>query len=214
VAAGFLNRIQKKRPYVLLKLALSADGKIGRRGEETQITGEEARARVHLMRARSDLVLVGRGTDDGDNPGLSVRLPGLEDRSPIRAVIGSRLREGVKNTLWIVPESVRTRADLDRISYRSKGEGQADLGGVMEALAARGINRVLVEGGAVLARSMLEAELVDAMALFLSPKLIGPEGIDAFAGLPLGEVMAPFREMGQEVLGADRLTLYERRERT
>jgi diaminohydroxyphosphoribosylaminopyrimidine deaminase/5-amino-6-(5-phosphoribosylamino)uracil reductase len=82
----------------------------------------------------------------------------------------------------------------------------------MEALANRGISRVLVEGGAVLARSLLEAGLVDAMALFRAPKVIGPEGIDAFAGLPLEQVMAPFRERGRETLGADTLTLYERRD--
>jgi diaminohydroxyphosphoribosylaminopyrimidine deaminase/5-amino-6-(5-phosphoribosylamino)uracil reductase len=212
VTAGFRSRITKKRPYVILKLALSADGKIGRRGEETPITGEEARARVHLMRARSDLVLVGRGTDDGDDPHLSARLPGLEDRSPIRAVIASRPRNGVKKTLWILPESYRACAELDRIDYRTTGGTRADLGGVMAALADRGINRVLVEGGAVLARSLLEAGLVDAMALFRSPKVIGPEGIDAFAGMPLGEVMVPFRATGSEALGADTLTLYERRD--
>jgi diaminohydroxyphosphoribosylaminopyrimidine deaminase/5-amino-6-(5-phosphoribosylamino)uracil reductase len=213
VTAGFLTRVTKNRPYVLLKLALSADGKIGLPGKEIAITGEEVRARVHLMRARSDLVLVGRVTDDVDDPELSVRLPGLEGRSPLRAVIGSRsAQEKTKNMLWIAPNSYRTPAEIDRISYRTPRGTGADLGSVMAELAGRGINRVLVEGGAVLARSLLEAGLVDAMALFRAPKVIGPDGIDAFAGMPLGEVMAPFRATGTEALGADTLTLYERRD--
>ena len=212
VTAGFLTRITRKRPYVLLKLALSADGKIGLPGKEIAITGEEARARVHLMRARSDLVLIGRVTDDVDDPRLSVRLPGLEDRSPLRAVIGSKaVRHDAKNTLWIVPEVTGIQPE-EGITYQSIGGARADLAGVLKALAGRGINRVLVEGGAVLARSLLEARLVDAMALFRSPKVIGPDGIDAFAGMPFSEVIAPFRETEAETLGADTLTLYERRD--
>lgn len=214
VTAGFLTRIAKNRPYVLLKLALSADGKIAARpGEETAITGEEVRARVHLMRAQSDLVLIGRVTNEVDDPRLSARLPGFEDRSPLRAVIGSRPPiKTAKKTLWIVPESLGAPAEFDRVEYVRKGETQADLGGVMTALAGRGINRVLVEGGAILARSLLEAGLIDAMALFRSPKVIGPEGVDAFGGMPLDQVMAPFRETGTETLGADTLNLYERRD--
>src|SRR5262249_46336927 len=88
--AGFLTRIAKKRPYVALKLALSADGKIAEApGMRTEITGPEVKARAHLIRAQSDAILVGLGTVLADDPDLTCRLPGLEERSPIRVVADS-----------------------------------------------------------------------------------------------------------------------------
>jgi diaminohydroxyphosphoribosylaminopyrimidine deaminase/5-amino-6-(5-phosphoribosylamino)uracil reductase len=95
--AGFFTRLRLGRPYVTLKLAMSLDGKIALpSGESRWITGEEARAHVHLERARTDMILVGRGTYDSDQPRLDVRLPGLEDCSPRRALLtrGSRSEAG------------------------------------------------------------------------------------------------------------------------
>ncbi|MGE3829877.1 MAG: bifunctional diaminohydroxyphosphoribosylaminopyrimidine deaminase/5-amino-6-(5-phosphoribosylamino)uracil reductase RibD [Parvibaculaceae bacterium] len=223
ITAGFLSRIEKKRPYVLLKLALSADGKIAARpGEETAITGDAARARAHLVRARSDLVLVGKGTLLGDDPHLSVRLPGLEGRSPVRALVASEgtlpPASNLATTAAAIPVWLLTTRpaypgnDVKVIVCQATAAGQVDLANAMARLAAEGINTVLVEGGALLARSLLEAGLVDAMALFSAPKVIGPQGVDAFAGMPLDQVMAPFRETGTETLGADTLTLYVRRD--
>ncbi|MGI9414580.1 MAG: bifunctional diaminohydroxyphosphoribosylaminopyrimidine deaminase/5-amino-6-(5-phosphoribosylamino)uracil reductase RibD, partial [Hyphomicrobiales bacterium] len=81
--AGFLSRIERGRPEVTLKLAVSADGKIAAApGKTTAITGAQARSRGHLIRAQSDAILVGRGTVVADDPSLTCRLPGMEDRSP------------------------------------------------------------------------------------------------------------------------------------
>ena len=104
--AGYLMRQTKGRPYVTLKLAVSADGKLGRRGEEVAITGPEARAEVHRLRAQSDAILVGIGTALSDDPELTVRLPGMEDRSPIRIVLDRRLQLPLDSKL------VRTARDV------------------------------------------------------------------------------------------------------
>ena len=86
--AGFFSRVRRGRPFVTLKLALSIDGRIALASGESQwITGEEARAHAHLERARADMILVGRGTYEADLPRLDVRLEGLEDRSPRRALL-------------------------------------------------------------------------------------------------------------------------------
>ncbi|NTB01807.1 bifunctional diaminohydroxyphosphoribosylaminopyrimidine deaminase/5-amino-6-(5-phosphoribosylamino)uracil reductase RibD [Agrobacterium tumefaciens] len=86
--AGYLTRQVKKRPHVILKLAVSADGMIGRKGEgQVAITGPEARHAVHQLRARCDCILVGIRTAIADDPELTVRIAGLEDRSPVRIVV-------------------------------------------------------------------------------------------------------------------------------
>ncbi|WP_132273719.1 bifunctional diaminohydroxyphosphoribosylaminopyrimidine deaminase/5-amino-6-(5-phosphoribosylamino)uracil reductase RibD [Neorhizobium sp. BT27B] len=85
--AGYLMRQTNGRPYVTLKLAVSADGMLGRRGEEISITGPEVRTEVHHLRAENDAILVGIGTILSDDPELTVRIPGLEDRSPVRIVL-------------------------------------------------------------------------------------------------------------------------------
>ena len=91
--AGHISRLLKGRPHVTLKLAVSADGKVGLPGRKpARITGEAAQARVHLMRAMNDAVLTGIGTVLSDDPQLTCRLPGMENRSPVRVVLDSALR--------------------------------------------------------------------------------------------------------------------------
>jgi diaminohydroxyphosphoribosylaminopyrimidine deaminase/5-amino-6-(5-phosphoribosylamino)uracil reductase len=89
--AAYLTRQTKGRPHVTLKLAVSADGMLGRRGEEVSITGPEARAQVHRLRAEADAILVGIGTVLSDDPELTVRISGLENRSPTRIVLDRQL---------------------------------------------------------------------------------------------------------------------------
>ena len=219
--AGFLTRIAKKRPYILLKLALSADGKIaGAPGQETVITGPEARAGTHLMRAEADAILVGLRTVLADDPDLTCRLPGLEDRSPIRVVADSRLstpptsnlvRTAGKVPVWLLSVTGGEVAPgVEVVRCNPDSGGKVDLADAMGRLAGRGINRVLAEGGAHLARSLIEAGLVDELALFQAPKALGPQGVDAFAGLLLADVMAGFRKAGEERLGEDALSVYVR----
>jgi len=192
--AGFLTRISKKRPYVILKLALSADGKIAAApGQRTAITGSEVKARVHLLRAQCDAILVGMDTVLADDPELTCRLPGLEHRSP-RPFVMSRRRD-------LPPGSHLTRRGAEVLRH-DVPEALADLG-------ARGINRLMVEGGAALARAFLEAGVVDEIHLFRAPGVIGQHGV---AGLDERALQA-FTIREQESLGRDRLTVYEARKR-
>ncbi len=219
--SGFLNRLHKKRPYVILKLALSADGKIAEApGRRTSITGSEVKARTHLMRAQADAILVGLGTVLADDPDLTCRLPGLEARSPIRVVADSRLSiprtsQLVKTAgtvpVWLLSATEGAVAEgVDVLRCSQAPDGHVDLADALAKLARRGVNRVLAEGGARLARGLIEAGLVDELVLLRSPKVLGPQGVDGFAGLPFASVMAAFRPDGEERLGDDRLSVYVR----
>jgi diaminohydroxyphosphoribosylaminopyrimidine deaminase / 5-amino-6-(5-phosphoribosylamino)uracil reductase len=219
--AGFLMRITKKRPYVTLKIGVSADGKIAAGpGQRTSITGEEVKARVHLMRAQSDAILVGLSTVLIDDPDLTCRLPGMEARSPIRIVADTRLSIPSKAKLVKTAEQVpvwilSTRkggvsAGITVIDCKQTPNGWVDFTDAMEVLAKRGINRLLVEGGSHISQSFLEADLVDEAQLFQNPTVIGPQGIDAIADTPLSTLDKRFKPTQKEVLGTDTLTVYER----
>ncbi len=194
--AGFLTRITKNRPQVILKLALSADHKISAGvGQRTAISGPETKARVHMLRAQCDAILVGMGTVMADDPELTCRLPGLEHRAPRPFVLS---RSGA-----LPPGSHLAR------------RGAEVLGGsvpeVLAELGRRGINRLMVEGGARVARSFLDAKMVDEFHLIHAAKTLGPDGVDALAGLPLEQALQPFALIEQEKLGTDLLTVYEAR---
>lgn len=202
--AGYMSRSFRKRPEVVLKLALSADGYIGLRGRgQVSVTGEVARREVHLMRAESDAVLIGIGTALEDDPALTVRLPGLEGRSPARIVLdrGIRLPETSKLVAGVdrvplfiaaAPDAdARRRAALERLGVRFIGtetaDGKVALPELMEDLAALGMASVLVEGGAEVAKAFLAEDLVDRIVLFRGPEEIGAGGIAS----PLDEQSIP-----------------------
>lgn len=194
--AGFLTRIIRIRPQVILKMAFSSDGKIaGGVGQRTAISGPEAKARVHLLRAQCNAILVGMGTVLADDPELTCRLPGLEHRSPLPFVLS---RNG-----QLPPRSHLARRNAE-VLRGSVGDALADLG-------ARGINCLMVEGGARVARSFLEAGLVDRFHLIRSPVTLGTAGVDGLAGLALDQALQPFAMAEQEKLGSDLLTVYEAR---
>lgn len=183
--AGFLSRIRRGRPLITLKLAMSIDGKIALpSGESKWITGEDARAHVHLERARADMILVGRGTYDADKPRLDVRLPGLEDASPRRALL--------------------TRGETV--------EGWTRLGRPEDVYDLGDVNDLLVEGGSVTATAFLVADLVDRMLVYRAPILIG-EGKSSVGYIGLDSI-APAHRRWQlaetRALGMDRLEVYER----
>lgn len=183
--AGFLTRLRLGRPYVTLKLAMSIDGKIALpSGESKWITGEDARADVHRQRAQADMILVGRGTYDADQPRLDVRLPGLEDASPARALLTRG--EGV--------------------------EGWTRLSAPEDVFALQGINDLLVEGGAGAASAFLAADLVDRLLIYRAPVLIG-EGKQSlgYIGLTaLADAHGRWELVDHQPLGRDRLEVYER----
>jgi diaminohydroxyphosphoribosylaminopyrimidine deaminase / 5-amino-6-(5-phosphoribosylamino)uracil reductase len=188
--AGYLNRSSKKRPEVILKLALSADGMIGKKGEgQVAITGPMSRAQSHILRSQTDVILIGIDTALADDPVLNCRLPGLEQRSPVRIILDSTLRLPLSSKLvktahvqplWIAcgeDVSPERRYEMQaagcRIVATESDDGRIALPELMDDLAAQGISSVLVEGGAGIAKSFLEEELVDRIVLFRSPVKIG-----------------------------------------
>jgi diaminohydroxyphosphoribosylaminopyrimidine deaminase/5-amino-6-(5-phosphoribosylamino)uracil reductase len=229
--AGHFRRIRDKRPHVILKLAVSSDDKIGASGRKpVAISGEAARARVHLLRAQCDAILVGIGTVRADDPLLTCRLPGMEARSPVRVVLdrslripgASRLVHSARETpLWVMTSSLSEApaamklgaagAQVIRVATTATPPG-LDLIAVLHALADKGITRLLVEGGARVASSFIAAGLVDEVWLLLGPDAIGAEGVAALDALPLSAItQSPaFRVRASENLQNDTLTIYER----
>jgi diaminohydroxyphosphoribosylaminopyrimidine deaminase/5-amino-6-(5-phosphoribosylamino)uracil reductase len=226
--AGHISRVRNGRPHVTLKLAVSADGKAGLAGRKpAAITGEAARERVQLMRAMNDAVVTGIGTVLADDPQLTCRLPGMEQRSPVRVVLdselrlppGSRLAASAARTLdWTFAseaapqERENALTDLGVEVLRVPAtNGRLDLTAVLRSLAGRGITRVMVEAGPILSAAFVDADLVDEAALFQSPKALG-EGIEALEGLPLTALtQSPrLRLVTTERIGMDTLSMYER----
>ena len=217
---GHIRRITENRPYVLLKLAVSADEAIGRRGEpRVQVTGVVARRHAQALRSRADAILVGRGTVEADDPALTCRLPGLEARSPVRVVLDSEGRIGADRNVFggAAPPWVFTAAHEDdngpaRRMRVPRHPGGLELAAVLSRLASEGITRLLVEGGAKIARAFLEADLVDEVMLFRSPVVLGGDIVSALAGLPLAfiEEGGRFRRTERRMFGPDRMSRYER----
>ena len=225
--AGHIRRVRDARPHVLLKLAVSADGKAGLFDRKpAAITGEAARTRVFQLRAECDAILVGIGTVLADDPALTCRLPGMFERSPVRVVLDSDLRaplaSGVVATVretptWVfasrsaskkAEEVLRDKSvEVFRVGGR---KGRLDLAQVLKTLAKRGITRLMVEGGPTVAAAFVDAGLVDEFALFRGPKVIGGEGIDAIENMSLDEVTQGMRHSTTEEIGDDSLEFFER----
>jgi diaminohydroxyphosphoribosylaminopyrimidine deaminase/5-amino-6-(5-phosphoribosylamino)uracil reductase len=228
--AGHFRRIRDKRPHIIVKLAVSTDDKIAASGHKTvAITGEAANARMHLLRAQCDAILVGIGTVLSDDPLLTCRLPGMEARSPVRLVLDRRLRIPAKSRLvhsarstplWVLSSELAeapaaamlgaTGAQVIRLGSRSPAG--LDLSEVVRLLAERDITRLLVEGGARVASSFVAAGLADEFWLLRGPQAIGADGVAALGALPLTAItQSPaFRVRASETLGKDTLTVYER----
>jgi len=227
--AGHFRRIRDGRPHVILKLAVSSDDKIGAAGgKPVAITGDVARARVHLLRAQSDAILIGVGTALADDPLLTCRLPGMEQRSPVRVVLDRALRipgagrlvhSARETPLWVMtsnlseaPAAVKLGAAGAQVLRVKTAASGLDLPDVLRELAAKGITRLLVEGGARVASSFVEAGLVDEIWLLRGPAAIGADGIAALGAMPLSAItQSPsFRVRASESLDQDGLTIYER----
>jgi diaminohydroxyphosphoribosylaminopyrimidine deaminase/5-amino-6-(5-phosphoribosylamino)uracil reductase len=230
--AGHFRRIRDKRPHVILKLAVSSDDKIAAAGHKPiAISGEAAKARVHLLRAQSDAILVGIGTVLADDPLLTCRLPGMEAQSPIRVVLDralrtpgtSRLVHSARVTpLWVMTSNLSEApaamklgaagAQVIRVATTSAPPPGLDLVAVLHALAEKGITRLLVEGGSRVASSFVAANLADEVWLLRGPDAVGADGIAALDALPLGAItQSPGLQVrASESLGRDTLTIYER----
>jgi len=227
--AGHICRFCTGRPYVMLKLAISADGKAGAAGRKPfAITGDAVRDRVHLLRAQSDAVAIGIDTALADDPMLTCRLPGMAKNSPVRVVfdtmlrlpLGSRLVRSANETpVWVVT-GVQSPQEAEfallahgvEVLRSPKSTGRhLDLRNALEFLAAKGITRLMVEGGPTLAAAFLAADLVDDAVLFHAEKTVGTDGIDALDGAAKTALTKRFKHISGEPVGADRQDLYERR---
>ncbi len=227
VHAGHIMRVTNGRPYVTLKLAVSADGKAGLASRKpAAITGEAAWTRVFQMRAASDAIMIGIGTVLSDNPQLSCRLPGMFERSPVRVVLDAGLKlplmTSVVATVRETPTWVftsRKRSAIAQEILEQKGckvfrvgdaDGELDLAEVLKVLAEQGVTRLMVEGGPTLAGSFAAAGLVDELALLRGDKTIGADGIAPLEGMPLDGFTGQLHARGSEKLGPDTLEHYER----
>ncbi|WP_374594374.1 bifunctional diaminohydroxyphosphoribosylaminopyrimidine deaminase/5-amino-6-(5-phosphoribosylamino)uracil reductase RibD [Sphingosinicella sp.] len=191
--AGFFSRMERGRPCITLKLAMSIDGRVSMPGGESQwITGPEARAHVHLQRALADVILVGRGTLEADDPSLDVRLPGLQDRSPRPAVLSA--------TLDAIPASAKLAA-RDPLLLAS-----------VDDLCGLAVNDVFVEGGPATASTLLAADLVDRMLVYRAPIVIGDgaPGAGRIGLERLSDAHGRWRLVETRTFGNDRLEVYAR----
>jgi diaminohydroxyphosphoribosylaminopyrimidine deaminase/5-amino-6-(5-phosphoribosylamino)uracil reductase len=227
VHAGHVAKVTLGRPHVLLKMAISADGKVGLAGrKQAAISGEAARQRVFQLRAQSDAILVGIGTVLADNPQLTCRLPGMMERSPIRVVLDAKLRVplnlsvvatvretptwvfGARSTSAIAQEVLEQRGC--KVFRVDDADGELDLGQVLTTLAGESITRLMVEGGPTVAASLVAADLVDEAVLVRSEKEIGAGGIGPLEGMNLNALTSRLHMRDSETLGSDTLEHYER----
>lgn len=227
---GFLLNRTVQRPLVTLKMATSMDGRIATASGASQwITGPEARRFGHMLRATHDAILIGSGTARADNPELTCRLTGLEDQSPIRVVLDThfsipltgRLVQTAREHPLVVfcgptADATRQQALVDAgasvIETAPGQSGQPSPASVVATLAASGVTRLLIEGGGRVAATFLRNDLVDEIALFRAPMVIGGDGLPAISAFGLDTLdQAPgFQHTGTRSLGDDVLETYRR----
>jgi diaminohydroxyphosphoribosylaminopyrimidine deaminase/5-amino-6-(5-phosphoribosylamino)uracil reductase len=226
---GFATRVTLGRPMVTLKLASTLDGRIATRtGESQWITGPPARRLAHAMRGRHDAVMVGVGTVLADNPDLTCRIPGFRPTPIVRIIADSHLRTPLTARLastasetptWFL---VREGADpARRTAFGNLGatlidvpgaSAGVDLTAALQALGAAGLTRILVEGGGQVAAALLRADLVDRIAWFHAPAIMGGDGwpaVQAF-GTETLDRMPRFRRHCVSSIGNDLLSEYSR----
>jgi len=226
--AGYLTRLARGRPCVTLKAATSLDARIATAaGESRWITGTAARAQAHALRARHDAVMVGIGTAVADDPELTCRLPGLAAASPVRVVVDPRLRLPLTSklvrtaretpTLLIaLPGNDRVRraafgeCGVDLIEAPADAAGQIDMGAALALLGARGLTRILAEGGSRLSATLLRAGLVDRIVWFRAPTILGGDALPVAVGFGVGALAAAprFRLIDAVDCGGDIMETY------
>jgi diaminohydroxyphosphoribosylaminopyrimidine deaminase / 5-amino-6-(5-phosphoribosylamino)uracil reductase len=223
MAAGHILRMTKGRPFVQLKIAVSGDGLIAPGdGAPRWVTGVEARQFAHILRAQADAILVGRKTVEDDDPQLTCRLPGLEQRSPTRVVLDAKFRSKPMAKIFQNAESVpvtifgadaappRYPAGVKVSRAPTQTDGRLNLGAVLETLSGEGVTRVLVEGGPTIAEAFLAAELVDEVVIGRGTEPLGSRGRKPFGsrGLEVLEDAARWQVADERRIGEDRLTVY------
>jgi diaminohydroxyphosphoribosylaminopyrimidine deaminase / 5-amino-6-(5-phosphoribosylamino)uracil reductase len=202
LTAGHILHVLHQRPFVQLKLAVSADGRIAvGNGRPVWVTGPDARAHGHLLRAQANVIIVGVGTVLADDPALTCRLPGLAGRSPQVIILDTHAR---------TPKTARVAPTAHMISA-SSGAARVDIRAVLKDLDAQSVRRVLVEGGPTVAQSFLAEDLVDELVLFRGSTPLGADGIE-----PLGpNGLSAFKGSGwhrtdDHQFGLDHVTRFRR----
>jgi diaminohydroxyphosphoribosylaminopyrimidine deaminase/5-amino-6-(5-phosphoribosylamino)uracil reductase len=228
VTRGHILRVSERRPFIQLKLAVASDGTVprGSQGQPLWVTGPEARARGHLLRAQADAILVGSGTVTDDDPELTCRLPGLLERSPMRVVLALdiSLESKLVRSARQVPVIVLCGAVADgaqRLTLEERGcevvavrevGGKIWLPAVLEALVSRKVTRLLVEGGPAIWRSFAESGFVDEVVVFrANSQIAGSQPIK-----PAVDVLLPgldLVETTQRRVGQDDMIRLRRRSR-
>jgi len=217
------------RPHVTLKLATSLDGRIATAsGESRWITGEASRAEVQKLRAAAQAVMIGAGTARADDPELLARTEPPPRRQPLRVVLDTEFSLAPRGRLFAsfdrgpvliigaadAPESARAalQAAGAQTAAVARGPVGIDAEAALDLLAAEGIERVLVEGGGVLAASLLGADAVDRLEWFRAPIVLGGDGRPSVAALELARLAeAPaWRRVALRELGPDLWESYER----
>ncbi|WMS43354.1 bifunctional diaminohydroxyphosphoribosylaminopyrimidine deaminase/5-amino-6-(5-phosphoribosylamino)uracil reductase RibD [Acuticoccus sp. MNP-M23] len=224
--SGHMSRMVRGRPHVALKLALSADGAIGRRGEGgIAITGPAWGRQTHLLRAAHDAIAVGIGTVLADDPSLTCRLPGMAARSPDRIILDTDARTPTNARLFAdrkVPVLIFVALDADParcealqaagavlLAVPRAGAG-LDLAAALGMLSERGIGSVLVEGGAGIAEALAAADLIDEAWLVRAPHLLGGDLVRPFGGDPVAALSENLVIDARDVAGSDFLTHMKR----
>jgi diaminohydroxyphosphoribosylaminopyrimidine deaminase/5-amino-6-(5-phosphoribosylamino)uracil reductase len=227
VISGFAMVQAAGRPLLRLKLASTLDGKIATRTMESQwLTGEAARRAAHAMRGRHDAVLAGVGTVLADDPELTCRIDGFRSAPLVRIVVDSHLRTPLLSKLvstadqspvWILhrngADPIRKQA-LEQAGVRlievAGGNSGVDLAAGLQALAKAGLTRILAEGGASLAAALLRAQLVDRLAWFHAPAILGADGWPAAQAFGIEHLadMPRFTRVAQERWGDDLLSTF------
>ena len=196
---GFFTRVERGRPMVTLKLAMTLDGRIATSsGDSKWISGEESRALVHRWRRYSDAVMVGAGTVSADNPRLTCREE--DGRDPYRVIIDAKLRTDPRSRVFTQRSQASTilvtTPENCRIAQERYGSARTEvfatqshrdeiaLAPLLHEFGQRGWNRIMLEGGAHLAAAALRQRVVDRIAIFAAPKLLGG-GLSAIEGLGL-----------------------------
>ncbi len=228
---GHVLRVREARPMVTLKIAHTADGYCAPAGGgRLQISGADAMRAVHWLRASHDAIMVGVETVLSDDPQLNVRLPGLEDRSPVRVVLDSRLRTPPGSVLaktagaipvWIIaaedaptePERALREGGVEVMRVGRGRDGRLDLGAALRLLALRGITRVFSEGGPIVGEALAAAGLADVVILSRADAALGREGLPAVRPGLAAALADPalYVRLGEERHGSDLFTTFERR---
>lgn len=189
VNAGFFSVVERGRPWVTVKIATSLDGFMSST-QQRWITGERARAFGHYLRSTHDAILTGTGTVMTDDPLLTCRLPGLEDRSPVRVVMGQTP----------LPGTSKLKASENDVALWH--EEEHDPAQVLKNLAQRGITRVLLEAGPKLTAAFLNAVLADELYWFRSPQALGENGAHPFEPATMNThlIRRDTRALGEDML--------------